>query len=147
MSKSMVEEELKKIDEQVNKLLDEMKKLEKKKEELLVKAGQGYYCRKCGKFVEIGDLDRDRPYVKEKLCYWCWEKVRIDRSRERWLKLIGDAKVVDVEPHSIYDDALRSIVLEKGEKKYKLQVGGWNEPYIEILDLETNTVVSVKDEE
>ena len=131
--------EIEKIDAEIKELKRKIEALERKKKDLLVKMGKGYYCRKCGAYCEYEDED----YNKEQLCYDCWSKEVLEKHRSKWLEIIGGATVVDVEPdpNPFFKEEIRTITLEKNGKKYIVKIDGYDiDKYIVVEDEKGNRV-------
>jgi len=130
-----------KVGESTEKIDKQIEELQKLKMELLVKEGKAFRCRKCGTitmrkpFKSSFDLERE----KEELCYDCWSKEVKKRRREKLLKMLSKARIVDVEPvnNPFYDISdVTKIVLEVDGKRYEVRPAGWDELYIKINEVE-----------
>jgi len=117
--------------EWIDKIIEGLQKI---KEELLLREGKAYRCKKCGKIVVIDNPDA--PHVKEKLCLSCWHDEEDRRKKEKWLEILRDAVIVDVEPDYETDSHLKRIVVVKDGKKYIIEpdICWADEPSIVVLD-------------
>jgi len=116
--------------EWIDKIIEGLQKI---KEEMLLRNGKAYRCKKCGKIVVIDNPDA--PHVKEKLCLSCWHEEEDKRLKEKWLELLKDAVIVDVEPDYECRSYLKRIVVVKNGKKYMIEPDpSFDEPEIIVLD-------------
>jgi len=110
--------------------------LQKRKMELLVKAGEAFKCKKCGKITMKSPISS--RYEKEGLCYECWSKEVRQRKQKKLLKMLSQARIVDVEPvnNPFFDISdVNKIVIEVDGERYEIKGVPYGN-YIEIKRVE-----------
>jgi len=110
------------LSNEIKTIEEQIRILEEKKKELMVKHGKAYYCKVCGTYVEIKFPEDE--WVKERKCYKCWREDKLEENRKKWLKILGGAKIVDIIPHPnpFFTSEINGLIVEKNGKTYELTV-------------------------
>ena len=105
------------VEREEERLHQRKKDLEKQKEELLVKAGKGLYCKNCGKFTYQSSSVHKISY-----CNKCYQKIKREREQKELKKKLIGAVVTDFMCDHWGD--IEEIVLYKNAMAYTIEAFG-----------------------
>lgn len=122
--------------DEVKELDKKIEELKQRKDELMLEQGEAFRCKDCNDVVQKSKYSKESN--SEGLCYTCWEKEVKIRKRNELMQTFKEAKIIDIVPdNNPFADInkVEQIILEAGGKRYEVIASGYDEVYIEILEL------------
>ena len=122
------------VEEQIEKIEQQIEEKDCQKQELLLKEGRAYRCKQCGEVVLKGKEGFNS--ARKGLCFDCWSEEVKEAKRKELIEKFKNAKIVDIKPDdSPYSNPyeVETITVKVNEELYEIgATGGYGEISIEI---------------